>query len=408
MTSRRAPEWYRRSASHGPLHPLSFELADRHPEPRQAILNGWNRILGGARFPIPKSWIGETPLIASQDLIARLDQRVSDLVRWLKPLLAKREDPVWPLAPAADVLSADLAIVRAPKTETGWDLRWVELQTFTSLVSMIYTLHLAAAALWPELEALRFSGARADGSPWVEATRKWMAPEPGSILLENSPWSQPTRHDFEAAQRWFDVIVTEPQSLRAQSGILERHDEDGYWQPVPHIANRLILHEVPHRLEVEHLLSRVTTGWNSHPAWFYRIDKGAMPELPFPPQERCARGSRWRELDLPAESLVAKACHSYAGKSVRLNLSAEELDALESPESWVVQPRFEAAPLIRARDGTELCGEIRCVIALPKDGREEPWTVCRLARMTRGPMASSGTWTELPGEGAVPVYAPPA
>jgi len=43
---------------------------------------------------------------------------------------------------------------------------------------------------------------------------------------------------------------------------------------------------------------------------------------------------------------------------------------------------------------------------LPKDGAE-PWIVCRLARMTRGPMASANGWSGLPGEGAVPVYAPP-
>lgn len=305
------------------------------------------------------------------------------------------------------MLSADLAIVSAPGTERGWDLRWVELQTFTSLVSLIYTLHRAGAELWPELGPCTFWGAPPDGRDWLAATKAWMAPEPGSVLLEQNPWSQPTRADFEAARHWFGLTVTEPQQLRLRAGRLERIDESGHVHPVPHIANRLILHEAENADAVRQMLSSASVSWHSHPAWYYRINKGVMPELPLPQGERCARGDRWRDLGLPAEALVAKACRSYAGKSVLLNPDARGLDALDDPGNWIVQPRFSSAPLLPAHDGAPLHGEIRCVIALPKDGAD-PWTVCRLARMTRGPMASANGWSGLPGEGAVPVYAPPA
>jgi hypothetical protein len=370
------------------------------------LLSNWLRLLNQPRFPINPNWIGETPLVASKTLIAALDDRIGDLLNWLKPRLTRQEDADWPLAPAADVLSADLAIVSAPGTERGWDLRWVELQTFTSLVSLIYTLHRAGAALWPELGECAFWGQPPDGQDWLSATKSWMAPEPDSILLEQDPWSQPTRADFEAARHWFGVTVTEPKDLRRHKDRLERIDENGRARPVPHIANRLILHEAPDPNALKALLSTASASWHSHPAWYYRINKGVMPELPLPQDQRCARGDRWRELGLPAEALVAKACQSYAGKSVLLNASAEALDDLEHPESWVVQPRFSSAPLLQAHDGAPLHGEIRCVIALPKDGAE-PWIVCRLARMTRGPMASANGWSGLPGEGAVPVYAPP-
>jgi hypothetical protein len=398
----REPEGYR--ANPGPLHPLTFELAARRPEPRQAIFAAWNRLLDQPRFPINPNWIGETPLIASEALIERINDRVTDLVGWLAPRLSRQDDRAWPLAPAADVLSADLAIVLAPETEAGWDLRWVEMQTFTSLVSMIYTLHRAGAEIWPELDDLQFWDKAAIGLDWLGATRRWMAPVPGSLLLENTPWSQPTRHDFEAAAHWFGVTVTEPGSLRKRSGQLEHFDESGRWRPAPHVANRLILHETPARTEVQELLSSVSPGWNSHPAWFYRIDKGVLPDLPLAPNEKCTRGDRWRDLGLPAEALVAKACHSYAGRGVRLNMDAGALDNLE--KGWIVQPRFSPAPLIEARDGAPLYGEIRCVVALPQDG-SAPWTVCRLARMTRGSLASAGSWSGAAGEGAVPLYAPP-
>ncbi|HEY1613610.1 MAG TPA: hypothetical protein VGF97_07970 [Rhizomicrobium sp.] len=390
----------------GPLDPLAYELAARHPQPRAAIRAAWDRLLDTPRFPLDAGSIGEIPFIASHALIDLIDRKATGLVDMLGPRLGRRDDPAWPRAMAADVLSADLAIVHAPETERGWDLRWVELQTFTSLVSTIYTLHLAAGEIWPELNDLAFWSGAPRGAGWREAARSWMAPQPGSLLLENDPWSQPTRPDFEAARRWFDLEVTDPKSLRLQSGRLEHCDRNGKWRPVPHIANRLILHEAPGRAELEHLLSSAEIGWHSHPAWYYRLDKGVMPDLPLPPIERCARGPNWRDLLLPPEALVAKRCHSHSGAGVRLAMNAASLDALEEPQDWIVQPRFDPMPVCRARDGAELYAEIRCVIALPANG-DPPWLACRLARMSRTPMLSTARWSGAPGEGAVPVYAPP-
>ena len=361
----------------------------------------WIGLLGTPRFPVDWGWIGEIPLVGSQALVDRIDDRLRMLVGWLGPRLKRQDDPVWPLAPAADVLTADLAIVAAPESEAGWDLRWVEIQTFTSLVSTIYTLHRAAADVWPELEALAFWG-RAERD-WLAATKAWMAPAAGSILLETAPWSQPTRPDFEAAARWFGVAVTDTKALRARASTLERCDEDGRWHAVPHVANRVILHEAPARAALQRLLARAAPTWNSHPAWYYRVDKAVMPELPLPPAERCARGNHWRELGMPPETLVAKASHSHSGRAVRLNLDSDALDALDA--SWIVQPRFEPMPLITARDGAALYGEIRCVMAL-RDGKN-PWLACRLVRLNRGPMTSTGAWSGAPGEGAAPLYAPP-
>lgn len=325
-------------------------------------------------------------------------------MRWLGPRLARQEDPAWPFAPAADVLCADMAFVSAPETDRGWDLRWVEFQTFTSLVSTMYTLHVAATDVWPELGELRF-WSPLPGNDWLSSARGWMAPAHGSILLENAPWSQPTRTDFEAARHWFGVEVTGPQSLRAQSRRLEFRDSNGRWRPVPHVANRLILHEAKNRAEVESLLSSVWTGWNSHPVWYYRIDKSLLPVLPLPPAEKCAYGNRWRELNLAPDALVAKARHSHSGKGVMLNATAEILDNLENSENWIVQPKFSPAPLTTARDGAPLFGEIRSVVALSEIGN--PWTVCRLVRLSREPMLSTSRWSGAPGEGAVPLYAPP-
>jgi hypothetical protein len=360
----------------------------------------WIRLLGNPRFPVDAGWIGETPLIASQTLIDRLDERLKNLVGWLGPRLDRQSDPAWPLAPAADVLSADLAIVEAPETDTGWDLRWVEIQTFTSLVSTIYTLHRAAADVWPELAARAFwGGGRSD---WLAATRAWMAPREGSILLEHAPWSQGTRPDFEAAARWFGLTVTDAKDVRARGDVLERRDDSGRWHPVPHVANRLILHEAPAREELQAMLAHVAPSWNSHPAWYYRVDKGVMPDLPFAPAERCARADRWRSLGLAPEKLVAKACHSHSGRGVKLHLDAATLDALDS--SWIVQPRFSPMPLRKARDGAALYGEIRCIVAL---NEKEPWLACRLVRLNREPVTSTARWSGAPGEGTVPLYAPP-
>ncbi len=362
-------------------------------------------MIQGGRYPIEPASIGEMPLVGSRALIDRIDGRLRDLLRALGPRLARRPDPDWPLAPAADVLSADLAVVAAPDTALGWDLRWVEFQTFTSLVSLIYTLHRASAELWPELAAMTFWEKGLTDEAWRAATRRWMAPEPGSILLEDAPWSQPTRPDFEAAQHWFGVSVTAPESLRVRRGRLEHCDANGRWHPVPHIANRLILRESPERDALLAVLSPLTLGWHSHPVWYDRVHKGVMAEVPLPAGERCVRADRWRDLGLPAREPVAKRCYGRGGRGLRMRPDAAALDGLQAPEDWIVQPRFSPMPLLTARDGAPLYGEIRCVVALPEGG--EPWLVCRLARMTRGPVTSAAGWSGAPGEGAVPIYAPP-
>lgn len=336
-----------------------------------------------------------------------LDRKISDLLAMLRPHLAKRDDSAWPLAPAADVLSADVAIVQAPECDRGWDLRWVEFQAFTSAVATAYTLHCASEEIWPELSDLRFWNVLPHRSAWVEATQRWMAPQPGSILLDNEPWSQATRYDFEPAQRWFNLAIVDPRQLRSRSGRLERLSEEGEWLDVPHVANRLILHEAPSRAAIEDILSSVSLSWNSHPVWYYRVSKALMPKLSLSPSERCVSADHWRDLGIPAEELVAKPKIGYAGNGVLLNVDADALDSLAVPADWIVQPRYHPVPLIKANDGSPLCTELRCVVALPQREGEFPWVVSRFARMARGTMASARFRTGGSGEGLVPVYAPP-
>jgi hypothetical protein len=377
-----------------PLHPETQQLQRQCPQPRERLEAIWRAHVPNARH-LRGIFLGEVPLVASALLVERLNDRIQSALKALGPWLTPAEEEAWPCAVPADVLALDLAVVSCDE-EPGWDLRWVEIQAFTSVLATLVLLRRGHQACWPQL---------AGRGPHVQGLRAAIgghaAPEP-SVLLEYDPWSQRSSFDLEAASRLWGLPVVEPDRLRRRGNRLEAWLE-GSWRPVDHVFNRLIPHQHPDRESVCRLLAGAQARWHSHPRWFYRIDKGLLPYLDLPASERCLPATRWRELALPAEALVAKARHSWGGRDVRTHVDAQTLDGLPMPADWVVQPRFYPQPLAKARDGAPLFGEIRCMMALPLTG--EPWLMGRIVRLTRGATMSSVTGA--PGEGVSLLYDPP-
>ncbi|MFK4706096.1 hypothetical protein ABIC83_002935 [Roseateles asaccharophilus] len=394
----------------GPMHEMTASLAVT-PGVRERLQASWLRTVGSERAPMPLTQIAESPLVMSERLHSEVNARVADLCTWIQSKVAAGEwasDPRWPGVDAPDALAADLAIVHDPESPDGWGLRWVEFQAFHSLAASLYGIHLAALEEWPQLAGMAPFELPAGSTDWLQATRDWIAPTPAGVLLEHAPYAQGTAFDLVAASKLWGLDLVEPGDLRTVDGRLQRGDR-GAWEDVPHVFNRLILHEDTAWNRTQEVLSAGNATWRGHPAWFERIHKGLLPELPSASRERCARADRWRELGLPASALVLKSTLSWGGAAVRLDVTEEELDALAAQaesKDWIVQPRFTSYPVSTASDGTPVHAELRCLIAL--EPGKQPWLAGRLARLFRTGTASAKAWTGKPGEGMAPVYAPPA
>ena len=390
---------------HSPLHPLTFELQGRHDHPRRAVESVWGAALPGAATALPAKLTSGVPLVASLELLSKLDARVQEMHTWLEPLLGVLAKGGEGPDPALDVLALDLAIVEDLDEPLGWGLRWVEFQAFSSVLATVCGLHRAHALLWPELQSCPPWNAVPGGADWVEYCKTWLAPSEHSILLEDRPDEQGTSFDFAAAAVLWGLPIVDTADVRVTAGVLSRQAPDGTWQEVSHVSNRVILHKAEDAKSLAELLAKAAVSWHSHPSGYYRINKGLMPDLPMRPEERCARADQWQSLGLPPSALALKAIESHAGVDVNLHVTAAALAELESPENWIVQPKYKPLPLFRSSGGAPIFGEIRCMVLL-RDGCE-PWVAARLARLSGGEKVSISSQLGAEGEGLTVLHSPP-
>lgn len=395
--------------TNGPLHPLTFELTAKVPTPKEQLLHHWRAQLPGIQNHLPSGSLSSVPLVCSALLWQRLQEKTQELCAWLAPTLAQKqwEDTFhWTSTSSADVLSLDLAVVADNTDPSGWNLQWVEFQAFTSIVATIYTLANASREVWPVLDSLSNTDYDIFAPDWVAQYKQWVAPSPLSILLEEDPLNRPTSFDLETNAQLLSIPLVSPHDLQlSDKGLVARHSNHVALQPVSHIYNRLILGDTPQPEQLVSLLNFAPISWHCHPSWYYRINKRLLADLPLPPHLKCISADRWRELHRPAEDLVLKEKESYGGTAVKLQVTERELDTLDSPEKWLVQPRFTPLPLFIATDNQPVFGEIRCVVQLREDGSFKSFA--RFARLYRGKMASVKSAIGAPGEGLGILYGPP-
>ena len=390
------------------LHPLSFAFADQLSggAGRARQLEQWRRVHGPGVEPPPARLVGEHPLVASAALQRDIDRQLAELTAFLalsQPTF-QAEVPQWPGLPVPDVISADLAITVDPSAPEGWSLRWVEFQAFTSIISTMHTLRLAAETLWPAARDLAAWRLPDRGGDWLASVRDWVAPH-GGILLEHAPHAQGTRFDLQAAARIFSLPIVEPHQLLRGGPALLYEAADGARHAVHHVFNRLVMHELADRLQFEQEVAGAGVTWHSHPAWYYGISKAWLPRLPQRDGARCAYATDWRSLGFPAEALVAKNVNSHGGAAVHLHVDARMLDSLDQPDTWLVQPRYTPQALFGASDGAPVYGEIRCIVARPCSS--SPWVASQLMRLSRASKVSAAGLTEAPGSGLAILYRPP-
>ncbi len=387
-----------------PLHSLSLDLLGRYRFDKASAAQAWRAACPGAAVSLGEHMISELPVIASARLDHLLQERSADLCQQLRPYLTSESIPsTWRNACDADVLTVDYAVVADPQSESGWTIRLVEFQAFTSILASAYLLHQAYAELAPPLAELQPWQTPPAQQHWLQATEAWLCAGKSTALLEHAHQQRATSFDLNAASALWGMQLLNPQDLELSPDLRVRSRLDG--RIVERLCNRLILSEIEEQTQTIALLQQAQVEWQNHPGWYFAVNKGLAPHLHLQGEPKNSFAHQWRSLGLPASQLVAKHCFSFAGKDILLHATADQLDTLPAPQDWLVQPRYQAYPLLHDEDGAPLYAEIRLMLQM-KSG-QAPWTAMQLLRWYRGDRASASGFHGRFGEGLSVLYKPP-
>lgn len=363
--------------------------------------------LADVRAPhLPQSQMSDHYAVGNSALHAALKTKVAHLVDALGPQL-RRPRPHWHGA-QADVLALDLAFVEHPRQP--FELAWVEIQAFTSMLPTFHTLHQAQRRLhrldrhWLPHDPVPRAGPH--GSDWANHLRRWVAPKPATVLIEDRPRQRATWPDLDAARHWWQVAVHDWSELIPAHGLLYH---PGTARHFGHVWNRLILSDLSpfeRRRAEATLIAADRISWHSHPAWYEGIHKGSLADVALAEHEAC----HWVESSplcangwQAADAWVAKAVGGHSGSGLLLTPTAEQLAALPTPRQWIVQNRFRQTPIgVHPDTGQPLFGEVRCMLGLEQD--RPPWVMAWILRLSTNGIATLTGRQTVPGEGMTMLY----
>ncbi|MFC5526351.1 hypothetical protein ACFPPA_11465 [Rhodanobacter ginsengisoli] len=351
---------------------------------------------------LPQSQLADHYAVGNDALRRALEGKIDHLLSALEPQLLPARVP-WS-GVRADVLALDMAFVEHPAQP--FDLAWVEIQAFTSMLPTFHTVHQAQRRLHGQGERWLPHDALPHETSWIDHMRQWVAPHAATVLIEDRPRARASWPDLEAARHWWQVDVLDWREVVPVHGHL--------WNPVTarhytHVWNRLIFSDLA-VFDRSHaratFLAANQLSWHSHPAWYDGIHKGSLADVPLAAHEAC----HWVE-DSPlcadqwadADRWVAKSVGGHSGSGLLLAPTPAELAALPGPRQWIVQNKFRQVPIGQHPvTGRALFGEIRCMLGL-QPGRK-PWVMAWILRCSTDGIATLSGRQTAPGEGMTLLY----
>lgn len=265
----------------------------------------------------------------------------------------------------------------------------IELQGFPSLFGFQEYISQAAMKFWPVPAGYDYLFNGLNTESYTELLRKTICgnhPAENVILLEIEPEKQKTKVDFYATEALIGVKPVCLTSLLLEGDKLF-YMRDGVKTRIHRIYNRVIFDELQQRTDLKldyDLRQAVNVEWAGHPAWFFRISKYILPMLDSPYVPKTWYLSDLTEWPADLENYVLKPLFSFAGSGVIVNVTREDLDAIQDRENYILMRKVEYAPAVESLD-VPVKVELRMLYLWP-DGDAAPTLATSLVRMSKGLM----------------------
>ena len=207
------------------------------------------------------------------------------------------------------------------------------------------------------------------------------------VLLEIEPEKQVTYIDFLGAEKNLGIKVLCISKIKKRGTQLFYEAESGELIQIKKIYNRVIFDELDQREDIAsefHFGDEVDVEWVGHPNWFFRISKYTMPLLNSKYVPKCYYLDQLEEYPKDLENYVLKPLYSFAGAGVKLNVTKEDLDAIEQKDNFILQAKVNYVPIVETLDVPAKC-EIRMMSLWNKD-KGTAQVVNNLVRLSKGEM----------------------
>lgn len=208
------------------------------------------------------------------------------------------------------------------------------------------------------------------------------------IILEIEPEKQATRIDFLVTEHYLGIKTLCLSNVEKIGRKLYYKDERGERIEILKIYNRVIFDELEKKKGFKagfEFTDDIDAEWIGHPNWFFRISKYTMP---FISSQYVPKTYFLNELNgnYPhnLSNFVLKPLYSFAGSGVVLNVTSQDLDAIENKSNYILQEKVKYEPVV-VSPNEPVKFEIRMLMIWPKNDAR-PRVINNLIRLSKGEM----------------------
>jgi hypothetical protein len=207
------------------------------------------------------------------------------------------------------------------------------------------------------------------------------------VLLEVEPEKQNTLIDFHGTAKQLGIKVLCITKVVQSGERLFYENEKGQFVRIKRIYNRVIFDELDRRSDLKmgfNFTDALDVEWVGHPNWFFRISKYTMPFLKGEYVPKTYFLSELKTIPTDLENYVLKPLFSFSGQGVKIEVTPEDIAAVEDPTNWILQEKVNyVAALETPSEPAKI--EIRMLMVWKKDW-ERPRLVNNLVRLSKGLM----------------------
>lgn len=208
------------------------------------------------------------------------------------------------------------------------------------------------------------------------------------VLLEILPHKQKTKVDFYFTEEYTGISIVCLTDLIKEGGNLF-YIKDKQKIQIKRIYNRIIFDDLQQQsAEVQEkgklLFEELNIEWVPHPNWFYRISKYTLPFIQHPYVPTTWFLNELKQMPTDLDNYVLKPLFSFAGQGVIIDVTKEDIEAVQDPANWILQKKVKYAAVINT-PGEPAKAELR-IFYFWKDGAARPIATNNLARLSKGKM----------------------